>query len=297
MESKLAPPIVAIVGQTASGKSELAMKLALSHRGEIICADSRTIYKGMDIGTAKPSLDDQKLVPHHGLNLLEPDKSFSAAEFKQYATRVIHDVQSRGKVPFVAGGTGLYVNGLLYNFEFGGQVDPRVRQKIENTSLHQLQQEARELGIKEADVSYKNKRHLGRAVERGGIFYGQHPLPGNVLLIGIEVDKPTLEKRIELRVEQMLAGGFEEEVQKLLTKYAVSAPGLQAPGYKAFSEYINGKISLEEARNNFIQNDKKLAKRQRTWFKRNPDIVWVQSFEQTEKIVASFLRKFDTIGK
>lgn len=288
-------PIVTIVGQTASGKSDMAMKLAQEFGGEIIAADSRTIYKGMDIGTAKPSVEDQSAVPHHGLDLIEPDQLFSAAEFKRFAKKAIDKIHDQGKPTFIVGGSGLYINGLLYDFEFGNKADPKLRQKLEGMGLDDLQREAERLGISEGEVSYKNRRHLSRAIERGGVVQNRRSLPGNILIVGIEAE--ALQTRIAARIEQMLASGFENEVQKLFKMYGADAPGLQAPGYKAFVEYIEGRIDFEEAKNRFIQNDKKLAKRQKTWFKRNSDIVWVQSFEQAEKLVSKFLRKFDTIRK
>jgi tRNA dimethylallyltransferase len=288
-------PLIAIVGQTATGKSDLAMRLAIKYGGEIVAADSRTIYKGMDIGTAKPSPEDQMTVPHHGIDLIEPDQTFSAAKFKQYAKQSINSIYSRGKIPFVVGGTGLYVDGLLYDFEFNAEADISLRKELERMSLENLQQRAKKLGISEDDIDFKNRRHLSRVVERRGITGNRTALPGNVLILGMEVEKEVLEKRIETRIGQMLNRGFEKEVQKLLTKYTPGAPGLLTPGYKEFGQHSSAEIDFEGAKNEFIRSHKKLAKRQKTWFKRNKDIVWVQSFEQADKTVSNFLRKFATI--
>jgi tRNA dimethylallyltransferase len=140
-------PLIVIVGPTASGKSALAMQLAERFGGEIICADSRTVYKGMDIGTAKPSAEDQARVPHHGLDLVEPGERFSAVDFKNYATQTIADIRARGKIPFLVGGTGLYVDAVIFDYHFG-QADPELRAKLEALSLEELHEYCRNNNIK-----------------------------------------------------------------------------------------------------------------------------------------------------
>lgn len=162
-------PIITIVGQTATGKSKAAIELAERFDGEIICADSRTIYKCMDIGTAKPSAEDRTRVPHHGLDLIDPNQNFSAYDFQQYAKVKIAEIKARGHVPFVVGGTGLYVDGLLYEYSFGPVVDKKKRAELANKSLQDLQQLAEKIGLTESDVSFNNRRHLSRAIERGKI--------------------------------------------------------------------------------------------------------------------------------
>lgn len=289
--------IIAIVGPTASGKSEMAMKLAKKYSGEIICADSRTVYREMNIGTAKPSQLDQKAIKHHGLDLIEPSESFSAGEFKRRAIEATNDIYSRHKLPIVVGGSGLYIDGLLYDFDFVGRSDPAKQKKIESLELDDIQAQAISLGISTEEINFKNKRHLARAVERGGVVKNKKSLSDDVLVLGIDTSKEKLDKRIEERVELMLENGMEKETRNLLKKYGPEAPGLLAPGYKAMIEYINGTIGFEESKNKFIANDKKLAKRQRTWFKRNNDIKWIKNYTEAEKLIADFLSKFDTIAK
>lgn len=290
-------PIIAIVGPTASGKSDMAMKLAQKYDGEIICADSRTIYKQMDIGTAKPSLKEQKTIKHHCLDLIDPIERFSAAEFKRRAAAAIKTIRSKNKVPLIVGGSGLYIDGLLYDFDFIDKSDPLRRARLELMELAELRAEAEKLGISDEEIDFSNKRHLARAVERGGVFINKKPLPEKCLMIGIDMPKPELDKRIEDRIELMLSHGLEAEVRRLLEKYHAKSPGLLAPGYKALSEYINQKISLDEAKKQFISGDKKLAKRQKTWFKRNKDIAWIKNYPEAEKLVENFLTKFDTIAR
>ncbi len=285
--------IITIVGPTASGKSALAIDLAKRYNGEIIAADSRTIYKGMDIGTAKPTLQERQQAPHFGIDLVEPDKNFSAAEFKRYANNVVKNIYKRNKLPLIVGGTGLYIDGFIYDFEFIDKPNSDERGKLESLNLNELQSLAEQKNIDPGTVNFLNKRHLIRAIERGGVVgKRKQNLPSNILLIGLRVDKEQLYERIENRVDKMFEAGLVEEVKGLIQEYGANAPGLLAPGYKAVKEYLNENISLEEAKELFIRNDKNLAKRQMTWFKRNPDIKWCDTAEEADKLVQKFLAKF-----
>jgi tRNA dimethylallyltransferase len=288
-------PVIAIVGPTASGKSALAMKLAEKYEGEIICADSRTIYKGMDIGTAKPSIEDRSLIAHHCLDLVVPTETFSAAEFKARAQAAIKDIHQRQKTPFIVGGSGLYIDGLLYDFEFGPLAEEGLRKELEGLSDQELVSRAKDLGIKDTDINFKNRRHLARAIERGGVTKTQKHLPENVLLIGVQVEKDTLRSRIESRVDDMFESGLLDEAKSLFTKYGTDAPGLLAPGYKALAAYTKGEVSFDEAKQLFINADNQLAKRQMTWFKRNKDIAWTKTEQEADSFVVKFLSNFDTI--
>ena len=294
MESKQ-KPIVVIIGPTASGNTATSIQLALKYNGEIIAADSRTVYSGMDIGTAKPSQEEQKTVPHHGLDLVEPSESYSAAEFQRHAKQQVNEIHGRGKLPIIAGGTGLYVDGFVYDFSFADKPDPGLRHELELLNLLQLQQRANELGIDPGQVNFANPRHLSRAIERGGVVQNKRVLPPDVLLVGLRVPKEVLDVRIEKRVGTMFESGLIDEVQNLIKKYGADAPGMLAPGYKAIKAYLNGEVTLDEAKEMFIRNDKKLAKRQITWFKRNPDILWADNEQDINRYVADFLTRFDTI--
>lgn len=286
MEQKT--PIIVIVGQTASGKSALAIKIAQQFGGEIICADSRTVYTGMNIGTAKPSAEDQALVPHHGLNLISPNEYFSAAAFKDYAQQKGVEISERGKIPIIVGGTGLYIDGFVYDFNFAGQADRSKRAELEAMNLEDLQAKARAIGIEETDINFKNHRHLSRAVERGNVPAERHAKPSNVLILGLQLDRDTLLERINHRVDTMFKSGFVDEVQNLISLYGSSAPGLLAPGYKAAWLYLDGEVSLDDAKELFRRSDRQLAKRQQTWFKRNADINWVQSEKEAIDFVTNF---------
>lgn len=290
-------PVIAIVGPTASGKSDMAMKLARKYSAEIICADSRTIYIEMNIGTAKPSAQDQVIIKHHCLDLVEPSETFSAGEFKRRALSALKSIQARNKIPLIVGGSGLYVDGLIYDFGFVSSSDSGKQKKLEALQISDLQTRAMNLGIFPDDINFKNKRHLARAVERGSVIKDKKPLPSNTLVLGICADKQALGERIENRIDIMLENGLEDETKHLLEKYGPEAPGLLTPGYKPLIEYINGTIGFEEAKKKFISNDKNLAKRQKTWFKRNDDIHWIKNYPEAEKLIADFLAKFDTIAK
>lgn len=286
-----AKPIIAIVGQTATGKSAVAIELAEALGGEIICADSRTIYKGMDIGTAKPTLKDQARVSHHGLDLATPNQTYSAHEFQQYAQQKIKEIHGRGNIPFIVGGTGLYVDGVLYNYNFGNEPDEKLRAKLSQKSLGELQEMAVLVGIDPQHSSFKNQRHLARMIERGKIVLQKKQLPTYAYLGAVQVPKDELHARIEQRFDDMVERGLVAEARQLLAEYGSEAPGLQAPIYKALAEYFDGSVSLDEARDKAIRNDEHLAKRQLTWFKRNPDINWVQSADSLKNEITLFLTK------
>lgn len=296
METTIAP-VIFIVGQTGSGKTSLSIELAKKYGGEIICADSRTIYKHMDIGTAKPTAEEQGGVIHYGLDLIEPIEFYSAAQFKKYAEEKIELIKNKQKIPFVVGGTGLYVDGVLYNFSFSDGLNMQIKDRLEKLDLAQLQNMARELGISEEDVSFKNPRHLSNAVARGRVIKEPKIKQGNHLILGIDIDKETIDKRIEDRADRMLSLGLVEEAESLIGKYGVDAPGFLAPAYRSFIKYFEKKISYSDAKEEFIKCDKRLAKRQKTWFKRNKDIIWVKNFTEADTEVKNFISKFDTMSK
>jgi len=286
METK---PLIVVVGETASGKSNLAMQIAEQHDGEIICADSRTVYKGMDIGTAKPSLADQRAVPHHLLDLVEPGQAYSAAAFKQAALNAIDDIASRGKLPVMVGGSGLYIDAVIFDYKFG-QVDVAKRAELNMLSLAELHERAHRLGIKETEVDFANRRHLQRAVEAGKVLKNKQHLRPNTLVLGLKLDGETLKERIAHRLDAMMGDGLVAEVAVLGKKYGWENEAMRGTGYRFFGEYIRGEVSLEEAKARFVQGDISLAKRQRTWFRRNPFIQWFDAPEAALTVVKQFLK-------
>lgn len=281
-------PLVVIVGQTASGKTALALEIAEKFGGEIICADSRTIYKGMDIGTAKPTSEERARVPHHCLDLINPDETFSAAEFKKCAVRAIGDIASRGKLPIMVGGTGLYIDSVIFDYQFGAAADIEQRNELSRKTIDELQTLIREYGYEMPENS-RNKRYLIRAIERRGTVGKRSPLRPNTIVVGLSVSPETIKQRIVARVDTMVAEGFVDEYRLLRMVFPEDAPGFSAPGYKALAGYLDDSSSLVEAKAAFVRNDLHLAKRQRTWFKRNDCIQWVNDRSKAVDIVTTFL--------
>jgi tRNA dimethylallyltransferase len=282
-------PLIAIVGQTASGKSSLALALAQRYNGEIICADSRTVYKGMDIGTAKPSPENRKRIPHHLLDVTTLDKSFTAADFKWQAQQAIRDIEGRGKLPFLVGGTGLYVDSVLFDFPFRGRPDPGERQALEQLSVESLQLKIEEMGLP-LPANASNPRHLIRQIESAGRPLECKELRANTLILGFDVSKEVLSKRIEERMQAMLSAGLEQEVKYLVERYGWVQP-LEAIGYQEFREYFGGKQELQEVKQLIVRHTIQYAKRQKTWFRRNPRIHWICKTEEAVDLITTYLNK------
>jgi len=281
-------PLIAVVGETASGKSGLALALAERYDGEIICADSRTVYKGMDIGTAKPSAADRARVPHHLLDVAEPDQPFNASAFKELAETAMKDVWNRGKVPFLVGGTGLYIDAVVYDYAFRSPHAADERGQLERLSVPELQAVLQGRGIV-LPANEQNPRHLIRAIETNGAVSVKKGLRPDTLLLGLKVPGPELEKRIAQRIDTMLAAGLETEVRTLADKFGWAAEALTAVGYAEWRPFLAGAGSLQDVRQGIITHTIQYAKRQRTWFKRNKNIQWISSAEEADKIVAHFL--------
>lgn len=276
--------VIFIVGPTASGKSVLAKDLAVQLNGEIICADSRTIYKGLDVSTAKPTAAERAKVPHWGLDLVTPDVRFSAADFKAYAQSKIIDIQGRGKLPIIVGGTGLYIDGLLFDYQFGPAANPTLRTELEQLTLQQLQQRIAAAKI-EMPENNQNKRYLIRAIEQGGVNKQKSaPMPG-ALVIGLNPLKTILHERIEKRASAMLQNGALPEADWLFKTYGYDAPATSAPFFKAYAPHFTSGQNLQDCTANDITQNKQLAKRQVAWFKRNPRIVWHDSQASAQNFV------------
>ncbi len=285
------PPLIVIVGETASGKSDLAISLAERFNGEVICADSRTVYRGMDIGTAKPTPEDRKRVPHHLLDVVSPDEQFTVADFKRLAVEAIDEISGRQKLPILVGGSGLYVDAVIYDFEFLPKADEEQREMLSRLSVEELQRLVRERGLS-MPKNDRNPRHLIRVLETGGKQASRGQLRENTLILGLCLSRDALKERIVHRVERMVEQGLVDEVRSLVEQYGEGARALEAPGYKALKEYLAGRTSLEEAQRLFIKNDLSLAKRQRTWFRRNKSIHYIGSLEDAVGIVTTFLNKY-----
>ncbi len=284
-------PLVVVLGVTGSGKSALGLELARLFNGEIIAADSRTVYKGMDISTAKPTAFERIAVNHSLIDVADPDQTFTVADFKLKAEEAISSIASRSKLPILVGGTGLYIDALLYNFVLRPlSIDEGLRHELSKLSVEELQERILQNGY-EFPKDKLNPRRLIRVIESAGAQSDRVGLRPNTLLLGLNLDRGELRRRLELRVDSMMASGLVDEIQVLSKRYGWEAPALQTPGFKAFRGYLNGELSLDAAKQSFVQNDMNLAKRQYTWFKRNKDVHWVKDKEEAVGLVTTFLSK------
>ncbi len=275
--------VIAIVGPTASGKTAYAINLAKQIDGEIISADSRLVYKGFNIGTAKPTLDEQAGIPHYMIDLVEPEFSYSAGLYKKDASLIIQDILKRGKVPIVVGGTGLYIDILLKNYNLPKILpDEKLRAELKELSNEELFAFLKKLdssACKSIDINDRKK--IIRAIEilkgTSGVLEASRGISESrydVEWIGKNFDRKTLYERIDKRVDSMIENGLIEET-KILRKKHGDIPNLtDTIGYREILGYLNGEYSLEDATNKLKQNTRNYAKRQLTWFRRNPDIKW-----------------------
>ena len=269
-------PLIVIVGPTASGKTSLAINLAEIYGGEIICADSRTVYKDMDIGTAKPSYEDCQRVPHWGIDLVYPYEYFSAAEFKQYALKKIEDIRSRNKIPFLVGGTGLYIDAIVFDYKFGNKSDVKKRTLLEKLTIEELWEYCSKNNIELPD-NYNNKRYVIRCIEQGGINNSRKvEINNNIIVVGISTDRDNLRKRIKDRIEQFFDNNVVEEARILGKIYGWDNRAMSGNIYPILHKYIDNEINIEEAKVEIFYRDWHLAKRQMTWFRRNKNIEWLE---------------------
>ncbi len=318
--------LVVICGPTASGKTELSLKLAKKYNGEIICADSRTIYQQMDIGTAKPQRDEKynmkrdsyqkpiliNNIPHYMIDIVKPNKEFTVAEFKQKALKIIKGIHQRNKLPFLVGGTGLYISAIINNLDIPKvPPDKRLRKKlekdIERRGLNYLWKKLLKLDPDAASfVQEKNPRRIIRALEvclktkkpfsklrkRGQKLF-------DVLEIGIKLPPKKLDQKIDQRVEGMIKTGLIRETKDLTKKYSPSLPSLNTIGYQEILSYLQNKITLKQATDLIKKNTRRYSRRQMTWFsahggsasggKKNKTIQWIDSLKKAEELIKNFL--------
>lgn len=285
-------PLVAIVGPTGSGKSALALHLAERFHGAIIAADSRTVYKGMDIGTAKPSTEEQQNVPHYGLDVVTPDQSFTVYDFKQIAQAAIADANALGRVPFLVGGTGLYVDAVLYDFAFRRPPNPALRSTLNKMSVAELQAKAAAVGLPLPE-NHQNPRHLIRLLEGGVPAHQSKVLRPRTLVLGLQPPLDVLRERLWIRAGLMIDAGLEDEAGRLFAEYG-DVEALRTPAYRAALMLKQGRIDRDGLQSFIVRNDFNLAKRQRSWFKRNACIHWLYNrdvFSESVDIITTFLNK------
>lgn len=259
--------LLVIVGETGSGKSALALDIAQRFNGEIISADSWQVYRGFDIGTAKPSKAEQAAIPHHMIDIVNAPDGFNAALFKDLAQSSIKQIHSRGKLPMLVGGTGLYVDSVLFDYGFLPTVDPDVRAARNIRGLADLHNEAKELGIDLSGIDAQNKRRVIRALETNGQQPSNTSLRPNTLVVGLQISRDELRRRITERVDKMIKAGLETEVITLVQKYGWDVEPMKGIGYREWREHLDGSQTLDETKTKIINASMKLAKRQRTWLR------------------------------
>ncbi len=297
-------PLIAILGPTAVGKSSLAIKLAQEFRGEIVSADSRQVYRGMDIGTAKPTRQDQALVPHHLIDLVNPDENFTLAQYQQFAYQTIAAIHARGNVPFLVGGSGLYVRAVLEGLTIPRVApNPARRRELEQQSPERLYARLQKLDpIAASKIDPRNTRRVIRAVQvceaTGGpisVLQSQNPPNYRVLRIGLTMPREQLYERINARVDEMIARGLVDEVRGLIEQgYALDLPSMSGLGYRQIAMYVKGEIDLEEAVRLLKRDTRRFVHHQYSWFRIDDErVTWfdvsVGRYDKISELVARFL--------
>ena len=283
--------IICIVGPTASGKTALAVELAKEFNGEVVSCESMQVYKRMDIGTAKPTAEEMQGIPHHMLDVCEPDEDFSVSKYCEMAAPIVDDILSRGKTAIIAGGTGLYMDSLIRGNDFApfpatGHRQ-RLEEKLSEAGLEAMIAELSAIDPESVDRAQKNPRRIIRALEvyyETGETITSHNLRTQAippryrpLWLGLDFDpRKLLYDRIDLRVGMMLELGLEQEIRDLLASgIPATCTAMQAIGYKEFLDAMEGGCTMAEAADQVRQSSRRYAKRQLTWFKRNKEMNWL----------------------
>jgi tRNA dimethylallyltransferase len=281
------PPLLLIVGPTGVGKTAVAARLAASVPMEVVSADSRQVYRGMDAATGKPTFDERKAVRHHLLDLIEPGERYHAARFRLDAAQAIEAIRAAGRLPVVVGGTGLYVRALLRGLDPAPPADAALRVELEETVRTNgpaaLHERLRALDPERAARLHPNDRvRIIRAIEK----HGRGPAtsggwaravpPWRVVMFGLRRERVALNRALEERARSMLAGGMMEEVRRLLAAgHDETAPGMAGIGYRQWAKVARDRLSPAEAQRLMVRDTQRYAKRQMTWFAREPEIQWL----------------------
>ncbi len=303
-------PIVILVGPTASGKTGVALDWAERLGGEIVSADSMQVYRHMDVGTAKPSLEARQRIAHHLLDVVDPDETFNAAMFQDLADRAIADIHGRGRTALIVGGTGLYIRALHRGLFEGPDGDNLLRDALRH-EVEERGVEALHLDLQRLDPEAARRIHprdvvrIVRALEvyhRTGVPISVHQRRHgfgeeryHAIYLGISMSKSALYSRIDTRVDGMMANGLLEEVEGLMRLgYGPDLPSMKAIGYRHMAAYLRGELSLDEAVTQMKRDTRRYAKRQMTWFRRLPEVHWFQGEEASDALekVKRFLDKF-----
>ena len=304
------PKVVVIVGPTASGKTALSIELAKRIGGEIISSDSMQIYKDMNIGTAKVTKEEMQGIKHYLIDFVPPNQRYTVSDFKKDATRAIKEILREAKIPIVVGGTGLYVNSLIYGIEYQDmQFDEEYRNKLMKIAeteegLNNLWEQAQKIDPESMKkISKKDKKRIVRVLEiykstgktktEQEILSRKKEIEYDFKIFGISMDREQLYERINKRVDIMINQGLEKEVRNLLEKYSEFPTAMQGLGYKEVVEYFNGILTRGEMIDKIKQESRRYAKRQLTWFRRNKEIIWLDANEEMEKNIKTILERLE----
>lgn len=302
------PKVIVICGPTASGKTKLSIELAKKINGEIVSCDSMQIYKDMTIGTAKPTVEEMQGIKHYLIDCVSPETRYSVADYKKDAEAAIKEILSKGKVPIIVGGTGLYLESLIYNIEYNEiEVDLEYREKLENRmteeGLESLYNEASKIDPEAASkISKNDKKRIFRILE---IYHSTNKTKTELeiesrknkpeydyILFGITMDREKLYERINLRVDIMIKEGLIEEVKKLVEKYNNMPTALQGLGYKEVVEYLDGKLTKEEMIDKIKMETRRYAKRQLTWFRKYDNLTWINGLDDIQNNINIILEEY-----
>lgn len=295
--------VIVIIGPTAVGKTRLSVELAQRVNGEIISGDSMQIYKEMDIGTAKVSKEEMQGVPHYLIDVKEPTEPYSVAEFQQEVRELIDRISEKGCIPIIAGGTGLYIQSVLFDYQFSDvgkneEIRMRLERQVEEAGMDAVYDELRKIDpVSAANIHPNNVRRVIRALE---VFHTtgktmaefqesqEQELLYDVAFVGLTMDRETLYDRINLRVDLMVEQGLFEEVESLYKKGIRDCQSIQAIGYKELYGYFDGVLTKEQAIDALKQNSRRYAKRQLTWFRNKMDVTW---FDMTDAVFEDILEE------
>jgi len=287
--------LIVILGTTASGKTDLAIKLARKFNCEIVLADSRQIYKQMDIGAAKPNKKERRVVPHHLLDIIAPNKKFSVADYQKSAYKAIDDILKKGKIPFLVGGTAFYIYSIVEGWQFPKmQKNEKLRKTLEKQPLASLLKMLKKLDIARFEtIDQKNKRRVIRAIEiakeMGNVPKIKKQPKYDCLLLGLKPANALLKQKINQRVDLMIRQGLEREVKNLVKKYGWTSVLKNTIGYSEWKAPSAFPMERRSAPFQIKGNTWKYAKRQMTWFKRDKRIIWLKNAKQAQKEIKLFL--------
>lgn len=303
------PKVIVICGPTASGKTALSIELAKKIDGEIVSADSMQIYKDMDIGSAKPTKEEMEGIKHYLLDFVSPEERYSVADYKRDATIAINEIIEKGKTPIIVGGTGLYIDSLIYNIdypeiEFDEEYRKSLEKRAEEEGLQNLYEEAKKIDSKAMEnISPNDQKRILRVLElyhqtgktktEQEIESRKNEIPYDYHVFALNMDREKLYDRINKRVDIMIEQGLIEEVEGIIKKYRTYPTAMQALGYKEIKEYIIGNITKEQAIETVKQETRRYAKRQLTWFRKNKQTIWLNALDKKEENIKKILEEIN----